>query len=108
MAQSGALDRTPFLQIWIRSLNKEIGPAFTRVNTYFTAMWLGYPIIWALGPLGLGLLDSLTEVALFVILPIFSKVGFSIYDLHELRKLAPKFPQYDEPDPRSPLRQTVN
>ena len=87
--------------------NKEIGAAFTRVNTYFTAMWLGYPTVWLLGPSGLGIIDSLTEVALFVILPIFSKVGFSIYDLHELRKLAPKFPEYDEPNPKSRLRHTL-
>ena len=87
--------------------NKEIGDAFTRVNTYFTAMWLGYPIIWALGTSGLGVIDQTTEVALFVILPIFSKVGFSIYDLYELRKFAPKFPEFDEADPKSRLRHTV-
>ena len=87
--------------------NAEIGGAFTRVNTYFTLMWLGYPTVWALGPSGVGAIDSTTEVALFVILPIFSKVGFSIYDLYELRKLAPKFSEFDEPNPNSRLRKTI-
>lgn len=87
--------------------NAEIGGAYTRVTTYFTLMWLGYPLIWALGPSGIGLLDDLTEVAAFVILPIFSKVGFSIYDLYELRKLAPKFPEYDEDNPNARLRHTA-
>ena len=86
--------------------NKEIGDAYTRVLIYFTVLWLGYPTVWALGPSGVGLLGGTTEVALFVILPIFSKVGFSIYDLHELRKLAPRFPEFDDPDARSRLRST--
>ena len=86
----------------------EIGKAYTRVAAYFTALWFGYPLIWALGPSGLGLLERGTEVALFVILPIFSKVGFSIYDLSELRKLAPRFPQFDEPNERSTLRDGTN
>lgn len=79
--------------------NDDIGAAYTRIAAYFTVLWLGYPIVWALGPSGVGLLDSTTDVALFVILPIFSKVGFSIYDLYELRKLAPRYPDFDQSDP---------
>ena len=86
--------------------NEEIGKAYTRLTTYFTALWFGYPLVWLLGPSGVGLLES--DVALFVILPIFSKVGFSIYDLHELRKLAPKYPEFDEEDPHSRRRATVS
>ena len=85
--------------------NDEIGASYTRVLTYFTALWFGYPLIWALGRSGIGLLDGTTEVALFVILPIFSKVGFSIYDLYELRKLAPRFPEWDEHDPKTRRRE---
>ena len=87
--------------------NAEIGATYTRVATYFTLLWFGYPLIWALGPSGVGVLDELTEVALFVILPIFSKVGFSIYDLYELRKLAPKFHEFDKENPEARLRNTV-
>lgn len=88
--------------------NDEIGRAYTRVNTYLTAMWLGYPTIWALGPSRIGAFDTATETVLFVILPIFSKVGFSIYDLHELRKLAPKYPELDEENPKARMRGTLN
>ncbi len=86
--------------------NKEIGDAYTRVATYFTVFWFCYPLVWALGPSGIGLLGDTTEVALFVILPIFSKVGFSIYDLYELRKLAPRYPELDEEHPKARLRTT--
>jgi bacteriorhodopsin len=82
----------------------EIGRSYTRIAGYFTALWFGYPLIWALSPSGLGLFGDTTTVALFVLLPIFSKVGFSIYDLHELRKLAPRYPQFDEPAEGARLR----
>lgn len=84
--------------------NADIGGAYTRIAAYFTVLWFGYPLVWALGPSGIGLFGDATGVALFVVLPIFSKVGFSIYDLHELRKLAPRYPQFDQADSGARLR----
>jgi len=72
---------------------REIKTTYTRVVTYLTVLWLGYPLIWALSPSGVGLFGQTTSTALFVVLPIFSKVGFSILDLHELRKLGQHTPQ---------------
>jgi bacteriorhodopsin len=43
--------------------------------------------VWIIGPSGLGLIDQNWDTLLFVILPIFSKVGFSLYDLSLLRDL---------------------
>ncbi|WP_059350860.1 bacteriorhodopsin [Bacillus coahuilensis] len=60
---------------------------YTRVAIYLSVLWVCYPTAWLLGPSGLGLAQELTEVLVFIILPIFSKVGFSIVDLHGLRKL---------------------
>lgn len=80
--------------------NAEIGRSYTKVAGLLTALWVGYPTVWALGPSGVGLLGSSTEVVLFVLLPILSKVGFSIVDLHELRRLAPL--HADEFDVASP------
>lgn len=71
---------------------EELGRVYTRVATLLTVLWLGYPTIWALGPSGLGILGSTTTTALFVVLPVVSKVGFSIVDLSELRKLGAKRP----------------
>lgn len=72
----------------------ELGAAYTRVATLLSVLWVGYPLVWALGPSGLGLLGSTTDVALFVLLPIVSKVGFSLYDLSELRKLGAERPSH--------------
>lgn len=69
------------------SQSEELGRTYVRVATFLSVLWVGYPTIWALGPSGRGVLGSTTEVALFVILPILSKVGFSLFDLSELRKL---------------------
>ena len=84
--------------------NDDIGRSYTKLAAVFTGLWCGYPLIWALGPSGLGVFGGGVTVALFVLLPIVSKVGFSIYDLHELRKLAPRYPQFDETDPDARLR----
>lgn len=73
---------------------EEVGSTYVKVAGVLSVLWLGYPTIWALGPSGLGILDSATDVALFVILPIFSKVGFSLYDLASLRKLAQTHPAH--------------
>ena len=77
----------PFRRI-ARSQGDAVGSTYTKAAAFLSALWVGYPLIWALGPSGIGLLDSTFEVALFVILPVLSKVGFSLYDLSALRKLA--------------------
>ncbi|TCD04787.1 lactococcin [Erythrobacteraceae bacterium CFH 75059] len=71
-----------------------VGSTYVRVATFLSVMWVGYPLVWALGPSGIGLLGSTTDVALFVILPILSKVGFSLYDLASLRRLAQAVPAH--------------
>lgn len=72
----------------------ELGRVYRKVAGYLTLLWLGYPTVWALGPSGAGLLDSSTDTILFVFLPILSKVGFSILDLAELRKLGAREPSH--------------
>lgn len=88
-----------------RAQGPEVGGVYTRVAGLLTVLWLGYPLIWALGPSGVGVLGSSTEVALFVVLPILSKVGFSLFDLSELRRLGARRPAdsaEDHPDPFGP------
>jgi len=54
---------------------------------FLSVLWVAYPTIWALGPSGIDLLSQPVETALFVIVPVLSKVGFSIVDLSGLRGL---------------------
>ncbi len=70
-----------------QSSSAELGRHYNRTALYLTAFWVAYPTVWILGPSGLGLTQSITEVLSFIILPIFSKVGFSILDLGGLRKI---------------------
>lgn len=63
----------------------EIGRIYTTVATYLSAFWIGYPLTWILGPSGLGIVSQSVDTALFVLLPIFSKVGYSVLDLGLLR-----------------------
>ena len=79
--------------IWspLRRIAERQGPelygVFRRAATLLTVLWIGYPLFWLIGPSGIGAVGPTTDVFLFVALPIFSKVGFSLYDLSELRAL---------------------
>lgn len=64
----------------------EMGRIYTTVAFYLSAFWIGYPLTWALGPSGLGVVGQTVDSVLFVLLPVFSKVGFSILDLGLLRR----------------------
>ena len=72
----------------------ELGKAYDKVAAFLTAAWIGYPLIWALGPTGADVIGPGLSIPLLVLLPIASKVGFSIFDLHELRKIGAKRPGY--------------
>ena len=69
-----------------------LGRTYVKAATFLSCLWVGYPLFWALGPSGLGVFDRATDVILFVLLPIVSKVGFSLYDLASLRKLGRERP----------------
>lgn len=79
--------------IWgpLRQISKLQEPAlgilYDRLLVYFTVFWCAYPIVWILGPSGLGVIGQVTETFLFCLLPFFSKVGFSVLDLEGLRDL---------------------
>lgn len=70
-----------------RSQGLELAKLYDRLTTYFTALWICYPIIWIIGPSGFKIINQTVETLLFCIVPFFSKVGFSVLDLHGLRNL---------------------
>ncbi|WP_169720904.1 bacteriorhodopsin [Alteribacter aurantiacus] len=76
-----------------KSQNHYVYRVFLIVAGYLSILWVGYPTVWLLGPSGLGVISQITDQALFVSLPIFSKVGFSILDLSCLRWLHVKHGQ---------------
>lgn len=79
--------------IWVplkniaKSQSPQLYKLYRFLCTYLTIFWIAYPTSWIIGPSGLGLVDQRIDTYLFIFLPIFSKVGFSILDLIGLRKL---------------------
>ena len=67
----------------------EVGRVYRTVAGYLSLFWVGYPLTWILGPSGVGAVSQDVDTALFVLLPVFSKVGFSVLDLGLLRKMSP-------------------
>ena len=65
----------------------EVASAYDKVALFLAVFWIGYPLTWILGPSGIGVIGQTLDTVLFILLPIFSKVGFSIYDLGLLRQM---------------------
>ncbi|MBD2440929.1 bacteriorhodopsin [Nostoc sp. FACHB-110] len=65
----------------------ELSNLYNKLVTYFTVLWICYPIVWIIGPSGFGWINQTIETFLFCLIPFFSKVGFSFLDLHGLRNL---------------------
>ncbi|MBF2063608.1 MAG: bacteriorhodopsin [Calothrix sp. C42_A2020_038] len=70
-----------------REQGQELSNLYDKLVTYFTVFWVGYPIVWIIGPSGFGWINQTFDTFLFCLLPFFSKVGFSFLDLHGLRNL---------------------
>jgi bacteriorhodopsin len=79
--------------IWnpLRRIAERQGPdlarVYRRVATLLSVLWVAYPLAWIFGPSGIRVFDQTTDTFLFVVVPIFSKVGWSLVDLHSLRTL---------------------
>ncbi|AFZ32418.1 bacteriorhodopsin [Gloeocapsa sp. BRSZ] len=71
-----------------RSQGAELSNFYDRLTTYFTVLWICYPIVWILGPSGFRVFNQTVDTFLFCLIPFFSKVGFSFLDLHGLRNIS--------------------
>lgn len=67
--------------------NKNLAKLYDFLAGYLILFWICYPTAWIIGPAGLGIVSQEVDAYLFVILPIFSKVGFGVLDILGLRKL---------------------
>ncbi|MFV2019864.1 bacteriorhodopsin [Micromonospora sp. LOL_023] len=61
---------------------------FNQLALLLGALWIGFTLVWLLGPSGLGMLDEPTTTAVFVVLSVLMKVVWSAFDLRRLRSLA--------------------
>ncbi|MGE6204851.1 bacteriorhodopsin [Guptibacillus hwajinpoensis] len=67
--------------------NEQLAKHYKRVAIYLTSFWVLYPTAWFFGSSGVGVTAGIIDTLAFIVLPIFSKVGFGILDLHGLRKM---------------------
>jgi len=65
----------------------QLAKHYKRMAIYLTSFWVLYPLAWFFGASGVGLTKGIIDTLAFIVLPIFSKVGFGILDLHGLRKI---------------------
>lgn len=78
---------------------QELSSFYNKITTYFTVLWICYPVVWILGPSGFGVFDQTVDTFLFCLIPFFSKVGFSFLDLNGLRRLSSSSDQTRVNDP---------
>lgn len=71
----------------IADRDEHLSKHYKRVALYLTIFWVMYPTAWILGASGIGLTQGFIDTLAFIILPIFSKVGFGLLDVHGLRKM---------------------
>jgi len=53
-----------------------VDAVFTKLRNLTVVLWTLYPVVWILGPLGVGLLQPGTEIMVVTYLDLISKVGF--------------------------------
>ena len=70
-----------------RRQGRDLARVYRIAATYLTIQWCLYPLIVYAGPSYAGVIAQTTETWLLVIVPFFSKVGFSFVDLSLLRRL---------------------
>ncbi|MEO3780159.1 bacteriorhodopsin [Micromonospora sp. B11E3] len=60
---------------------------FVIVALLLSLLWLGFPLVWILGPPGVEIVDEDTSTILFVVLSALMKVGWGIIDVGRLRAM---------------------
>lgn len=51
---------------------------YTRLLGLLTVLWFIYPIVWAIGTEGAGIVGLNSEIAIFAVIDLLAKVGFGI------------------------------
>ena len=73
-----------------KSQGEELETIYKKSAAFLTIQWVLYPVVWFIGSMGIGLLDSFTTTVFYIILPIISKAGFGFYNLSLLRNMKDK------------------
>jgi bacteriorhodopsin len=61
-----------------RRRNGKVNKLFQTLRNVLIVLWIGYPIVWILGPEGFRVLSTGVETACYAILDLCAKVGFGL------------------------------
>lgn len=67
---------------------------FEKLRNLTVVTWSFYPVVWLVGPLGLGVVDPFAEVLLITYLDVVAKVGFGFIAVNSRIAMA-KMPRLD-------------
>jgi len=56
----------------------EAGRLFATLRNLTAVLWIAYPVVWLVGPPGLGIVGLVPETAAFTALDLLAKVGFGL------------------------------
>lgn len=67
---------------------RSMASLYKEVALLLSVLWASFPLVWILGPSGIGMFGDLADTALILVLSIVMKVGWSVVDLGRLRALS--------------------
>lgn len=77
-----------------------IGGYYRKLRNVVGVLWFIYPLVWATGPAGLGLMTAATTAVVIVYLDVISKVGFGLIAVNSSAVLLDDTTiETDAPDP---------
>ena len=73
-----------------RLASKGVSNLYLNLSLYLSLLWIAYPVVWYLSPVGQGSIDFVGENMTYAILDLLAKVGFGIFLLVGIKRLAAK------------------
>ncbi|MFB6218401.1 MAG: bacteriorhodopsin [Halobacteriaceae archaeon] len=74
-----------------------VGGYYRKLRNIVGVLWFIYPLVWATGPAGLGLMTAATTAVVIVYLDVISKVGFGLVAVNSSAVLLGDGTPADEP-----------
>ncbi len=97
----------PLREAVTRSAPERLG-LWNRLALSLSVLWIGYPLVWLIGPPGLALISPVALNALFVTLDVLAKVGWGFLHLFGLRDVSQERGYEPEPTRTAPASRIVD
>jgi sensory rhodopsin len=74
-----ALSSIAFIALLVELRRGENTPVMSRILAFVAITWTLFPVVFVLAPTGFGIIDTLTEVVLYGLLDLITKIIFGLY-----------------------------